>query len=291
MKIRDNIPISIRKCSVCLDKDVNTILIPCKHSIMCVDCLIQIMDSTNLCPCCRSFIDTYINEYSETEYADMSAYITNRVDNIKVKIHKKIYNKIIYVIIFGLVIIMFSVFCLFTDYIDINLYTKIIILLSGCFIMYFPWFFTTSYYFEKSLWHSNDDIDNTNITENSDNISEPSTTTINNKCSCGYCIKAFIRLISKIFHIIFFFIPFTIYCITWKLLITPIILIFNIIFKFLWSIQQYIISPIYHNVFRFIIKYLCNLSKCVCVCSCIKISINMIILIVLLKEFVQYITK
>ena len=166
MKVRDNIPITIRKCSVCLDKDVFTILIPCKHSIMCVDCLVQIMNSTNQCPCCRSFIDTFISEYSETEYANMTVYISNKVDNIKDKIHTKVYNKILYVMIFGSIIIMFSVFCLFTDYIDVHFNIKIMILLIGCFIIYFPWFFTAAYYFEKSLWNIDNNINNTNTTEN-----------------------------------------------------------------------------------------------------------------------------
>jgi len=50
----------IRECAVCMTEAVNTVCLPCKHSIMCEDCIKELRSRGNMrCPYCRARINTY----------------------------------------------------------------------------------------------------------------------------------------------------------------------------------------------------------------------------------------
>jgi hypothetical protein len=53
----------IPKCSICMEKLVNTILLPCSHICLCQSCAGQVEDSDNSCPLCRAEIDTVSKVY------------------------------------------------------------------------------------------------------------------------------------------------------------------------------------------------------------------------------------
>ncbi|KAF4756813.1 hypothetical protein FOZ63_026408 [Perkinsus olseni] len=48
-------------CKVCFENATNTVLLPCKHQCMCLDCAAGVKDSTGKCPICRLTIDTVID--------------------------------------------------------------------------------------------------------------------------------------------------------------------------------------------------------------------------------------
>lgn len=48
-------------CVVCLDKSRDALVLPCKHTVMCVSCAVLVKNSTGECPYCRAGIDTVMS--------------------------------------------------------------------------------------------------------------------------------------------------------------------------------------------------------------------------------------
>ncbi|KAF4677641.1 hypothetical protein FOL47_000101 [Perkinsus chesapeaki] len=48
-------------CKVCFENATNTVLLPCKHQCMCLDCAAGVKDSSGKCPICRLRIETIID--------------------------------------------------------------------------------------------------------------------------------------------------------------------------------------------------------------------------------------
>jgi hypothetical protein len=46
------------KCSICLDKNVDVLYLPCNHNICCNECNTELI-KYNKCPLCRNYIDNY----------------------------------------------------------------------------------------------------------------------------------------------------------------------------------------------------------------------------------------
>ena len=51
----------INECKICMERQINTLIMPCKHSCMCDRCAIN--NSTN-CPICRAHIEKIITFYN-----------------------------------------------------------------------------------------------------------------------------------------------------------------------------------------------------------------------------------
>lgn len=51
-------------CCICLDNDVNSVLIPCGHLSLCYGCCeVQGRQEENLCPICRSKVDYFVKTF------------------------------------------------------------------------------------------------------------------------------------------------------------------------------------------------------------------------------------
>lgn len=51
-------------CCICLHNNVNSVLIPCGHLILCMDCASrQGKALLNRCPICRTKVDSFIKTY------------------------------------------------------------------------------------------------------------------------------------------------------------------------------------------------------------------------------------
>ena len=47
------------KCSICYDKNINIILSPCNHCVMCDSCYKNYIEYDDRCPLCKTFINHY----------------------------------------------------------------------------------------------------------------------------------------------------------------------------------------------------------------------------------------
>jgi len=52
-----------KTCVVCMDKDVNAILIPCGHLGLCIECAKEIDSNSGFCPICRQKIESFMRVY------------------------------------------------------------------------------------------------------------------------------------------------------------------------------------------------------------------------------------
>lgn len=50
---KPSIEYQVQKCVVCTERDVNTLIEPCGHALMCKECLIKHFAETKQCPQCR----------------------------------------------------------------------------------------------------------------------------------------------------------------------------------------------------------------------------------------------
>ena len=50
-------------CKICFDKKINTVILPCAHVVVCLECSQGFTGTTNECPICRSQIDKVIKTY------------------------------------------------------------------------------------------------------------------------------------------------------------------------------------------------------------------------------------
>lgn len=52
-------------CSICLDKNVNSLLLPCRHYTLCKVCVKEMLMSRSKCPICRNEIKKIIRIYKK----------------------------------------------------------------------------------------------------------------------------------------------------------------------------------------------------------------------------------
>ena len=48
-----------RTCKICMDNEVEVVLLPCGHSVSCVNCA----DKLKICPVCRKFIKRIVRTF------------------------------------------------------------------------------------------------------------------------------------------------------------------------------------------------------------------------------------
>ena len=53
-----------RQCAVCLLKERETVLLPCRHSVMCSTCTQHVQHSSGRCPLCRGAIESSLRVYN-----------------------------------------------------------------------------------------------------------------------------------------------------------------------------------------------------------------------------------
>ena len=51
------------KCSICYDNNINIILSPCNHCVMCDSCYKNYIQYDDTCPLCKTYIEDYIKIY------------------------------------------------------------------------------------------------------------------------------------------------------------------------------------------------------------------------------------
>jgi len=61
-----------RECIICMTCAVSTAAFPCKHSVLCDDCMRKVRRRSGKCPLCRGRIDTVFRGTFEDEVADLS---------------------------------------------------------------------------------------------------------------------------------------------------------------------------------------------------------------------------
>ena len=65
-------PVNKRLCTICMDHSVETILLPCRHSILCKECYDSYIRRNRYCPVCRKYIVTKIDKYSNNNFVSDS---------------------------------------------------------------------------------------------------------------------------------------------------------------------------------------------------------------------------
>lgn len=61
-----------RTCVVCLADPIETIAFPCRHSVLCRDCMEQVKRSSGRCPICRAHIDASVRGIFHEEFVDLT---------------------------------------------------------------------------------------------------------------------------------------------------------------------------------------------------------------------------
>ena len=74
------------KCCVCIERDLNIVIIPCGHLALCFECGISLRDSNaNLCPLCRTEISSVVKTYHVVTQNFPSAVSSDSFDDCNYK--------------------------------------------------------------------------------------------------------------------------------------------------------------------------------------------------------------
>jgi len=68
-----------RRCVICFSAEISTVSLPCRHSTMCLDCMIDVKSRYGACPVCRTRVDYYLEGEFETEYVDVATFQMGRL--------------------------------------------------------------------------------------------------------------------------------------------------------------------------------------------------------------------
>lgn len=54
---------SKKECNICMNAEVNSVILPCRHATMCYDCATQVKNLNGTCPFCNSAIEDTLQLY------------------------------------------------------------------------------------------------------------------------------------------------------------------------------------------------------------------------------------
>ena len=52
------------ECKICFDAPINTVLVPCGHLCVCLECSKRLVGSSRVCPICRTKIRKVVRTYA-----------------------------------------------------------------------------------------------------------------------------------------------------------------------------------------------------------------------------------
>lgn len=58
-------------CVVCLDRERDALLMPCRHSVLCLMCAFQVRECSGECPYCRRGIEDIMELQKPNRYGEM----------------------------------------------------------------------------------------------------------------------------------------------------------------------------------------------------------------------------
>jgi len=61
-----------RTCAICLVDPVFTVSLPCRHSVMCEQCMLAVRGNDGKCPVCRAHIDACMSGHFDCEFVDLA---------------------------------------------------------------------------------------------------------------------------------------------------------------------------------------------------------------------------
>lgn len=64
-----------RMCTVCMDQPVTTVAMPCRHALLCIDCMREVRKRSGFCPVCRSEITAAYHGHFESEFVDLDVEV------------------------------------------------------------------------------------------------------------------------------------------------------------------------------------------------------------------------
>merc|ERR1719356_1208713 len=81
-------------CAVCLDAKVTTMLMPCRHAVLCDDCANSILAGNRSCPVCREQITNHARGHFAEDYVDLVEAIEARLETSHATACEGMYNNI-----------------------------------------------------------------------------------------------------------------------------------------------------------------------------------------------------
>eukprot|EP00418_Pyrodinium_bahamense_P037323 CAMPEP_0179209818 /NCGR_PEP_ID=MMETSP0796-20121207/104644_1 /TAXON_ID=73915 /ORGANISM="Pyrodinium bahamense, Strain pbaha01" /LENGTH=808 /DNA_ID=CAMNT_0020914777 /DNA_START=87 /DNA_END=2516 /DNA_ORIENTATION=- len=81
-----------RICAVCLESPAITIALPCRHSVLCEACMVQVRQQGGRCPICRAHIDACYVGHFATEFVDLAPDVLATIGQPLVRVHAFVYE-------------------------------------------------------------------------------------------------------------------------------------------------------------------------------------------------------
>lgn len=138
-----------RTCVVCFERPIDTAAIPCRHSILCSECMDHVRRDTGLCPACRHHIDYVIRGAFEAEFVNVPGLLvlkaSNRLGQVSDIAYSGMYSHVRGFMLVGSLCAAGSLACICTP-----LTVPFAGPLAGAALLvgYVPWFLTTVEAFE-----------------------------------------------------------------------------------------------------------------------------------------------
>ena len=138
-----------RTCQVCFEKPINTVALPCRHSLMCDECMTEVRRRDGRCPLCRAHIDLVRFGEFDADFVSFAHEIVERavqrLERTAGNVYEGMYEHIKVLLFIGLVSAAGSIAFFFMQLRLLSLVMAAVAFHVG----YVPWFTVTMNKFEN----------------------------------------------------------------------------------------------------------------------------------------------